>query len=97
MLIILPRKRNHTILILQGVCKLLTSTVHGLCSFLVNYFFNKSSLVAFLILVSVLSQTHPGHILHENGEGLLIKVSKATVVLNDSFVMQVFQQLYLTL
>ncbi len=68
------------------------------CSFLVNYFFNKSSLVAFLILdESVLSQTHPGHILHENGEGLLIKVSKATVVLNDSFVMQVFQQLYLTL
>lgn len=68
------------------------------CSFLVNYFFNKSSLVAFPILDEpVLSQTHPRHILHENGEGLLIMVSKATVVLNDSFVMQVFQQLYLTL
>lgn len=55
-------------------------------------------LVSFPIFdVPILFQTHPGHILHENGEGLLIVVSKATVVLDDSFMVQVLQQLYLTL
>lgn len=42
-------------------------------------------------------QTHPGHVLHEDGEGLLNVVPQTAVVLNDALVTQVFQQLDLAL
>lgn len=42
-------------------------------------------------------QTHPGHVLHEDGEGLLKVVPQTAVVLNDALVTQVLQQLDLAL
>lgn len=37
--------------------------------------------------------THPWHVLHENGESLLIVVPQTAVVLNDALVMQILQEL----
>lgn len=45
----------------------------------------------------ILITTHPRHILHKNSQSFLIVVSKATVVLDYSLMVQVLQQLYLTL
>lgn len=42
-------------------------------------------------------RTHPGHVLHEDGEGLLNAVPQTAVVLHDALVTQVFQQLDLAL
>lgn len=39
---------------------------------------------------------YPWHVLHENGEGPFLSVPQATVVLNDSLMEQVLQQLDLT-
>lgn len=67
-------------------------------TFLLSFPLTSLLIVAFPILDDpMLFQTHPWHILHENSEGLLTVVSKATVVLDDSFMVQVLQQLYLTL
>lgn len=41
--------------------------------------------------------THPRHVLHENGEGLLIVIPQAAVVLNNALMMQILQQLDFTL
>lgn len=43
------------------------------------------------------TQTHPGHVLHEDGEGLLTVVPQAAEVLDDALVTQVLQQLDLAL
>lgn len=44
-----------------------------------------------------LQNTHPGHKLDKNGELLLLEVPKTTIVLNNPLVMQILQQLNLTL
>lgn len=43
------------------------------------------------------TRTHPGHVLHEDGEGLLTVVPQAAVVLDNALVTQVLQQLDLAL
>lgn len=41
--------------------------------------------------------TYPRHVLHEDGEDLLSTVPQAAVVLHNTFMLQVLQQLDLTL
>lgn len=45
----------------------------------------------------MLQNTHPGHKLHKNGEFLLFRVPKTTVVLHNPLMAQILQQLNLTL
>lgn len=35
-------------------------------------------------------RTHPGHVLHEDGESFLVVVPQTAIVLDDALVMQIF-------